>query len=636
MDAHAPAKDGARPVPPAPRYGPVRRLFAPFERIIDPFIPTDRPAPPSGLMPFVLWGLRDVRVPVILLAVFSLAFGVVEAVIFYLIGGLVDRAAAAGPENFFAVEWPILAVLLVAVIILKPVTQLIQSAFTSLVLGPGVMSMTTWRLHRHTLGQAMSFFEEDFSGRIAQKETQTAMALATVTIDAFTSVGMLIAYLVAMAVLLGAADLWLAAVVVLWAGAFAWALRWGIPIVRKRAKERAEARASVTGQLVDTLSHMKTVKLFAHGAREEESARRAITRYRDAAIAFGHPMMAMRLILAVMNIVVTLALVGGALYLWTAGDTGLGVVAMAAMMTLRLTAMSGWIAHSALILFAEFGTIEDGAQTLSPPHDVVDREGAIDPAPVTGAVAFHNVVFQYGRVVGGVRALDFDVAPGEKVGLVGRSGAGKSTAISLLLRLYDVEEGTITLDGRDIRTLTQDGLRRAISTVTQETAIFNRSALDNILYGRPDATEEEALEAAKKARAHDFIAHIRDSKGREGYGAHLGERGVKLSGGQRQRIALARAILKDAPVLVLDEATSALDSEVEADIQAALADVMANKTVIAIAHRLSTVAAMDRILVMDGGTIVEEGTHEGLLSRSGRYAELWKRQSGGFLAMPAQ
>ncbi len=409
-----------------------------------------------------------------------------------------------------------------------------------------------------------------------------------------------------------------------------------MPRIRARAKARAAARANVTGQLVDSLSHIKTVKLFAHANREQEAARKAIAGFRQTGIAFGRAMMAMRVILAIMNISLTLALIGLSLWLFHIGQGTIGVIAMASIMTLRLTAMSNWIAQSALSIFGELGTIEDGAHTLSPPHDIVDEPDAVDPRATRGHVQFQDVTFRYGRPVGGVAGLDLDIAPGEKVGLVGRSGAGKSTAVSLLLRLHDVEEGRILLDGTDVRKLSQDGLRRAISTVTQETAIFNRSALDNILYGRPQAGREAAYEAARRSRAHDFITDLADMKGRLGYDAHLGERGVKLSGGQRQRIALARAILKDAPILVLDEATSALDFEVEADIQGALNEVMEGKTVIAIAHRLSTIAAMDRIVVLDGGRVVENGPHTELLAKGGLYASLWARQSGGFLVEAAE
>ncbi|MBJ3775798.1 ABC transporter ATP-binding protein [Acuticoccus sp. 2012] len=599
--------------------------------MIEPFASYDDPEPPSELVPFLRWSLKDAHVAIVLLASFSLLFGAAEAAVFYLIGGLVDRAAAAGPAEIFASEWPWLVMLLVAVLVAKPVMQLGQSAMGSLVLSPGLAPMTIWRLHRHTLGQAMRYFEEDFTGRIAQKQTQTATALTTVVIDTLTGLGMLVAYLVSMAAFLGSAEPWLAVVVGVWVVLFALALRWGVPRVRARAKARAAARATVTGQLVDSLSHIKTVKLFAHANREEDAARKALAGFRQAGLAFGRSMMTMRVIIAAMSAGITVVMILGALWFYHLGEATIGVVAMAAMMTLRLTAMSGWMAQSALTIFGELGTIEDGAATLSPSHEVVDRPQARAPATTRGHVEFQNVTFRYGRPTGGVAGLDLDVAAGEKVGLVGRSGAGKSTAVSLLLRLYDVEEGRVLLDGVDIRDLTQDGLRRAISTVTQETAIFNRSALDNVLYGRPNAGREAAFDAARRARAHEFITGLRDGRGRTGYDAHLGERGVKLSGGQRQRIALARAILKDAPILVLDEATSALDSEVEADIQDALKEVMANKTVLAIAHRLSTIAAMDRIVVMDAGRVVEEGPHKELLARGGLYADLWSRQSGGFL-----
>ena len=615
---------------------PFRRVFAPAERIIDPFMPRPSERPPEDLVAFLKWSLKGARGAIVLLAVFTLSFGAAEAGVFFLVGGLVDRAAAAGPGAVFAEEWPWLLVLAFVVVVAKPVTQLGQSAVTSLAVGPGLNPMTTWRLHRYTLGQSMRFFEEDFSGRIAQKQQQTALALTNVVIDTLSSLGMLAAYVVTMALLLSSATPWLGAVVLFWAAGFVLALRWCVPRVRARAKQRAAARATVTGQLVDSLSHIQTVKLFAHAGREEAAARTALDRFREAGLAFGQSLMTMRVLMAVLNTLTTVAMIGGALWFYEIGQATLGVIAMASMMTLRLTAMANWISQSALSIFGELGTIEDGASTLSPAHEVVDKPDAHTPAKVRGAVQFRDVSFRYGRENGGVANLSFAVAPGEKVGLVGRSGAGKSTAVSLLLRLHDVEEGAVMVDGIDVRDLSQDGLRRSVATVTQEPAIFHRSALDNVLYGRPEATPEEAYEAARRARADGFIGDLQDVKGRAGYQAHLGERGVKLSGGQRQRIALARAILKDAPILVLDEATSALDSQVESEIQDALRDVMRGKTVLAIAHRLSTIAAMDRIVVMDEGRVVEEGPHGLLLARGGLYADLWARQSGGFLADAAE
>ena len=612
-------------------FSPEAPAFRRFERLIDPFAEAKQPQPPRDFGAFLRWGLADVRPHLWWLATLSLAVGATEAGVFWMIGGLVDRAALHGPDAFLAAEWPWLLMLLAMLLVVRPVVTLAQNALSSLAIGPALQPMTIWRLHRHTLGQSMRFFEEDFTGRIAQKQMQTANALTQAVLETLNAMGLMVSYVVTMTIALAAADWRLALIAVLWSAAYVWALWWALPQVRARAKARAEARAAVTGRLVDSLSHIKTVKLFAHARREEESARGALTRFRDAAVGFGRPLMTMRVILAVLNTAITVGMIGVGLWLWIAGAATIGVVAMAAMLTLRATAMSNWIAFSAMSIFGEVGTVEDGAQTLSPPHEITDRPGAQPTVAAEGRIAFEGVTFRYGRTIGGVAGLDLTIAPGEKVGLVGRSGAGKSTAVSLLLRLYDVEQGRITLDGTDIRDLTQDSLRRSIGVVTQETAIFNRSALDNILYGRPEAGREAAIEAAHRARAHGFIETLRDGRGRTGYDAHLGERGVKLSGGQRQRIALARAILKNAPVLVLDEATSALDSEVEAEIQAALAEVMQGKTVLAIAHRLSTIAQMDRIVAMDAGRVVESGSHAELLARGGLYADLWARQSGGFI-----
>jgi ATP-binding cassette subfamily B protein len=605
--------------------------FGWFERRVDPFAETADPVPPARLGAFLRWGLRDARWPVILLGALSLAVGAVEAGVFWLLGGLVDRAQESGPERFFAEQWPWLAALLLTLVVVKPAVTIAQGAMSSLAVGPGLQPMAIWRLHRHTLGQAMGFFEEDFTGRIAQKQMQTANALTQATLETLNALGLMLAYMVAMTAALASADWRLALIGVVWAVAYALALWWILPEVRAKATVRAEARAGVTGRLVDSLTHIRTVKLFAHARREEESARRALQRFRDASIAFGRPLMAMRVALTALNTAVTLAMVGVALALWLTGGTTVGALAMATMLVLRATALSNWIAFSAMGVFGEIGTIEDGARTLAKPHALTDRPGARDPAPPQGRIRFEDVTFRYGRPSGGVSGLTLDIQPGQKVGLVGPSGAGKSTAFALLLRLYDPEAGRVTLDGADLRDLTQDGLRRAIGAVTEETAIFNRSALDNILYGRPEAGREAAEEAARRARAHDFIVALRDGKGRTGYDAHLGERGVKLSGGQRQRVALARAILKDAPILLLDEATSALDSEVEAEIQAALVEAMRGKTVVAIAHRLSTIAHMDRIVAMADGRVAEDGAHDALLARRGLYAGLWARQSGGFL-----
>jgi ATP-binding cassette subfamily B protein len=610
-------------------------LTAWFERLGAPFAPYAPAAPPRTLGAYVRWTLRGAGPAVWGLGLASVAVGATDAAVFWMIGALVDRAAAAGPEGFFAEDWPWLLLMLFVVAVAKPISMLAQSAFSSVTLGPGLFAQGVWRLHRHTLGQSMRFFEEDFTGRLAQKQMQTANAVTTATTDTLTTAGMLIAYVATMIGALALAHPVLAGIAALWTAAFVVTLAKAVPMIRLRAQARAEARAGVTGQLVDSLGHIQTVKLFAHAGREEAAAQRALTRFREAALAFGRTMLGIRGVLAALNTVATVAMLGAGLWLWSAGGATIGAVAAASMLTLRLTQMSGWISMTAVSIFGEIGAIEDGVKTLTPPHRITDRPEARPAAPA-GAVRFEDVTFRYGRETGGVAGLDFTLAEGEKVALVGRSGAGKSTAVSLLLRLHDVEVGRVTIGGVDIRDLTQDALRRRIATVTQESAIFNRSARENILYGRPDATEAEVIAAAKRARAHDFILGLRDGRGRAGYDARLGERGVKLSGGQRQRIALARAILKDAPILVLDEATSALDSEVESEIQAALHEVMEGKTVLAIAHRLSTIAEMDRILVLDGGRVAEQGPHAALLAQGGLYARLWARQSGGFLVEAAE
>jgi ATP-binding cassette subfamily B protein len=378
------------------------------------------------------------------------------------------------------------------------------------------------------------------------------------------------------------------------------------------------------------------VKLFSHGLHEDQAALRALAGYRGATISFGRASAGFRFWLMTLAGTLPVLLIGGSLLLWTRGQATAGDIATAGLIATRIAQMSGWVSMTAMTIFTNVGEIEDGMRTLSPPHAIVDAEGAVAPASARGDVRFEDVRFGYGRPTAALDGLTLHVRPGERVALVGRSGAGKTTAVSLLLRLYEVEGGRILLDGVDIRDLTQDALRAQIGMVRQETAMFNRSALENIRYGKPDATEEEVHEAARRAEAHDFILGLRDWKGRTGYTAHLGERGVKLSGGQRQRIALARVILKDAPVLVLDEATSSLDSEVEAAIQDTLDTVMEGKTVIAIAHRLSTIARMDRIVVLDAGRIVEEGTHAALLARRGLYARFWERQSGGFINLAAE
>ncbi|MCL5776058.1 ABC transporter ATP-binding protein/permease [Limibaculum sp. FT325] len=602
-----------------------------FERLIDPFARAGGP-PPRSAGAFARWMLRGTGAPLGWFTLVAVLLGAAEAVAALLVAWLVDRAALGPGTTFLAEHWPETALILLFFLGVRPALMSLSSGFVSRALGPGLFLLGTQRLHHHTLGQSMEFFNDDFAGRIVQKEVQTGLALSDAVTESINAVTYGIAAVIGSALVLIGTDWRLFVPLAIWAVAYGWLVRRYLPRIRRLSRAKAETRAGITGQFVDSISHMQTVKLFAHAEREEAAAEAAMARHWQTALGFGRVVWQFRTLLAILAGILPAAMIGMAIWLWTIGATGPGAIALAGLISTRLSQMSGWISFTAMGIFANAGVVEDGMRTLSPPHAVTDRDGALDPDRIEGAIAFEGVSFGYGRPEGGgVSGLDLHVAPGEKVALVGPSGAGKSTTIALLLRLYDVESGRITIDGHDIRDLTQNGLRRHIATVTQEAAIFNRSALDNILYGRPDAGREAAIEAARRVRAHDFILGLGDGRGRRGYEAHLGEDGVKLSGGQRQRIALARAVLKDAPILVFDEATSSLDSEVEAEIQAALEVVMEGKTVIAIAHRLSTIQRMDRIIVLDGGRVVESGTHADLLAAQGLYARLWARQSGGFI-----
>ncbi len=607
-----------------------------FSNLFDSFAPADG-SPPKTLYAFMRWALKG-ALPFILLMFFvGAAVGGTEVLAAYLVGWLIDTATARGPEDLFPTFWLTLAGVAVFFLIFRPLMMGLGAALTSITMQPNLFPLVMQRLNRHVLGQSLSYFDDDFAGRIAQKAQQTSRAVSEVMVESANTFGLALASIIGAAFLMAAVDVWLAVIVLVWLIAYFFLIRFFMPRIRARSKARAAARAVVTGQVVDTVSNIATVKLFAHGDFEDRATLDALAGFRECGIRFGRVSASFRLILMAFAGILPVTLIGGSIFLWSRGIATPGDIAAAGLVSTRLAQMSGWVSMTAMGIFANVGEIEDGIRTLSPSHSVVDREGAVEPRRNDGGgeVVFDNVVFGYGRPSAALDGLNLRIAPGEKVALVGRSGAGKTTAVSLLLRLYDVEGGRVMLDGVDIRDLTQDGLRSKIGMVRQETAMFNRPAIENIRYGNPDATDEQVIQAAKRAHAHDFIQDLSDFRGRKGYAAHLGERGVKLSGGQRQRIALARVILKDAPVLVLDEATSALDSEVEAAIQDTLETVMEGKTVIAIAHRLSTIARMDRIVVLDQGRIVEEGSHNDLLNSGGLYAGLWDHQSGGFLGLEA-
>lgn len=600
--------------------------------LIAPFQPVDT-APPRSLGAFMVWSLQGAWPALIAAGVISSLAGVTEVVSALVLGAVIDATAASGPEGFFGSHLVLLMGFVAFYLIARPLVFAASSAANSVVIGPNVMPLVLSRLHRWTMGHALSFFDNDFAGRIAQKQMQAARAITEVVTEVINTVAFALASIIGSVIFLLAIDWRMAVALALWLVAYILLIRFFLPRIRSTSADRAAARANVTGQVVDTITNIKTVKLFAHSEHEDRQALRSMGLYREKSIDFGVISAWFRLALMTLAGVLPVVLIGGSVWLWSHGTATTGEIAAAGTIAIRIAQMTGWVSFTLMGIYANVGEVEDGMHSLTPPHALTDADGAVTMGRVAGAVGFEATTFTYGGGHGGVRGLDLAIAPGERLGIVGASGAGKSTLVGLLLRLHDPEAGRVTLDGQDLRSVTQESLRRQIATVTQETAMFNRSARDNILYGRPDATEAEVIAAARAAEAHDFILTLQDHKGRRGYDAHLGERGVKLSGGQRQRIALARAFLKDSPVLVLDEATSALDSEVEAQIQEALDRVMEGKTVLAIAHRLSTIAAMDRIIVMEAGQIIEQGSHADLLAQGGRYARYWARQSGGFLGM---
>ncbi len=609
-------------------------MFGYFERLAHPYPDAEPAAPPRGFFAFVWSCTRGLRPFIAGMTLLTAAIGAFEALLFSMLGRIVDWLAKVAPAQLWAQERGTL-LLLAGILLASPLAIALQTLLKHQTLAANMPMLLRWNFHRRMLGQSMSFYQDEFAGRVAAKVMQTALAARDVVMIVCDIMVFVVIYFVTMVAVVGSFDLWLLLPFVGWLVLYSLAVWYFVPRLGRVSTEQADARSLMTGRITDAYTNIATVKLFSHARREAGFARSAMQEF----IATVHAQMRLvsgfEVVNHALSMLLILATTGTTLWLWIQGQVGVGAVAAATAMALRLNGISHWVMWEMSSLFEHIGTVQDGINTLSRTHAVVDRADAVALSVSRGEIRFEDVSFAYGSTDASrpqvIDRLSLHIRAGEKIGLVGRSGAGKSTVVNLLLRFHDVASGRVLIDGQDIARVTQDSLRAQVGMVTQDTSLLHRSVRDNILYGRPDATDAQMLAAATRAEAHEFIQGLTDPKGRTAYDAHVGERGVKLSGGQRQRIAIARVMLKDAPILLLDEATSALDSEVEAAIQASLYRLMQGKTVVAIAHRLSTIAAMDRLIVLDKGRIVEEGDHRSLLAQGGLYARLWAHQSGGFL-----
>src|SRR3989442_1553871 len=610
-------------------------VFRYFERLVDPFPDATPTTPPRNFFAFLWACSKGVRGLLLATTLLTAVIGAFEALLFGMLGGIVDWLSKVQPAQLWAQEGQRL-LLLGAVLAGSIVLVAFQSMIKQQTLFGNFPMLLRWNFHRLMLGQSMSFYQDEFAGRIATKVMQTSLAVRDTWLIVAELLVFVIIYFVTLLAVLGNFDSRLLIPFLGWVALYIFALYYFVPRLGRVARVQADARSMMTGRMTDAYTNIATVKLFSHARRESSFARAAMQEF----LGTVHTQMRLVTGFEIVNHTLSMGLIaasaGATLWLWMQGQVGIGAVAAATAMALRLNGISHWVMWEMATLFEHIGTVQDGINTIARHHAVVDAPDAKPLTVTRGDICFEQVSFAYGGKRDVIEQLDLHIRPGEKIGLVGRSGAGKSTLVNLLLRFYDIESGRILIDGQDIAHVTQESLRAAIAVVTQDTALLHRSIAENIRYGRQEASDDELLLAAERAQATPFITSLEDWKGRKSLDAHVGERGVKLSGGQRQRIAIARVILKNAPILVLDEATSALDSEVEAAIQDSLGDLMEGKSVIAIAHRLSTIARMDRLIVLEHGRIVEQGSHDELLRHGGHYAALWRRQSGGFIDSDVQ
>ena len=606
-------------------------MFKFFENLVDPYAPfAETNTPPTRLWPFMREYAKPFKTVFVLTGILSIVIAAIEIGLIYYMGRVVDLLQGTPSEVWAAHKVELIAVA-IFILTLRPLIQLLDVMLLNNTIIVNFGTLIRWRSHKHVLRQSVGWFENDFAGRIANRIMQTPPAAGEVVFQVFDAISYSLAYMIGAAILLSTSDARLLLPLVIWMVLYGLLINWTTRRVGPASKAASDARSAVTGRVVDAYTNIHSVKMFAHHDSELNYAKDAIEHTRKTFQTEMRIFTTMDFSLVVLNGLLIVGVVGWAIALWVQGQASVGTVAAATALALRLNAMTGWIMWALTTFFRELGVVAEGMETIAQPVTLVDAPKAKPLALTDGRIELKALTHHYGRASGGLEAIDLTIQPGEKVGLIGRSGAGKSTLVKLLLRFYDPESGRIEIDGQDITKVTQDSLRLSVGMVQQESSLLHRSVRENILYGKPDATEAEMIAAAKQAEAHDFITTLTDPAGNVGYDAQVGERGVKLSGGQRQRVTLARVILKNAPILLLDEATSALDSEVEEAIQGTLYKMMEGKTVIAIAHRLSTIAEMDRILVLDAGKIIEDGSHDALLAKGGLYSQFWTRQSGGFL-----